>query len=105
MKHLAVGMFGGDCTAWLCCSPKEEQNDSSYTTCPQPLEGAEGSCPSGENWLIFIESWLSTACTISLEKRRLWGNLIAAFQDLKGGLQESWRGTYVVTGHGVMALN
>lgn len=52
--HLAVGMFGGDCTAWLCCSPAGEQNDSSYTTCPQPLEGAEGNCHSGERELADI---------------------------------------------------
>lgn len=51
MKHLAVGMFGSDCIAWLCRSSKIEQNDSSYATCPQALEGAEGSCPSGEREL------------------------------------------------------
>lgn len=37
--------------------------------CPQPMDGAEGSCPSREreNWLIFIEVQLSTACTILIK--------------------------------------
>lgn len=54
MKHCAVGVVGGDCNAWLCCSPNREQNVSSYTTCPQPWEGAEGSHPSGERELADI---------------------------------------------------
>lgn len=44
-------MLGGDRTAWL---PKGEQSDSSYTTCLQPLEGAEGICSSGEKELADI---------------------------------------------------
>ena len=31
----------------------------------------------------------------SLEQRRLWEDLIVAFQFLKGGLQESWGGIFL----------
>jgi len=45
------------------------------------------------------ESWVCSA----------WGHLIAAFQYLKEGLQESWRGIFlqrhVVIGQRVMALS
>jgi len=30
----------------------------------------------------------------SLEKRRFWVGFLAAFQYMKGALQESWRGTF-----------
>jgi len=44
----------------------------------------------------------------SVEKKRLWGELIAAFQYLKGALRKMGRNTlaqHVVIGQGVMVLN
>lgn len=51
---------------WLCCGSEERLTPAA---CPQPGDGAEGSCPSREreNWLIFIEVQLSTACTILIK--------------------------------------
>lgn len=70
MTPLAVRMFGGD---YNDCTHKGEQNEPSYISCAQPLEGAEGSCLSGESWLIFTEFQLSTACTIIMEEGKALG--------------------------------
>lgn len=41
--------------------------------------------------LSYEDKWKELG-SFSLENRRLWGDLIAAFQVPKGDLQESWRG-------------
>jgi len=57
------------------------------------LERVQRKMIRGLQYLSYDDK-LSELGLFSLETGRLWGDLIAAFQYLKGGLQEGWRRTF-----------
>lgn len=79
--------MGVPAVPWLCCSPKENRMTSATPPVLSPWMVQEVVAPlERENWLIFIELQLSTACTIIIKEGKALGRRTciwaAAFQVL-----------------------